>query len=255
MIVTQFATIAGLTPDTPTALYCQPEFTGTAAVNPQPTGEEPFNLMRLESVNVGKAETVNHGERSFVSGICKQPVDGPVEIATEGIAGDAIVSTEHHGGADQAIYAYSADDYDWWASRTSRDFGPGLFGENLTIRDMPSNMRIGDRLLIGEVVLEATAPRIPCSTFAARMQDSTFGMLFREAQRPGIYFRVLNEGEVAAGDSVTFIENEESDVTILDLFHFYHTRQHDAGALRRLLEAPLAQRMRVKVESKLAALA
>jgi MOSC domain-containing protein YiiM len=210
--------------------------------------------MRLESVNIGRSEKISHGKKSFVTGICKYPATGPVEIASEGIADDAIVATEHHGGVDQAIYAYSADDYDWWAARTGREFLPGLFGENLTIRDMPSDMRIGDRLLIGEVVLEATAPRIPCSTFAARMQDSSFGLAFREAERPGIYFRVLNEGEVAAGDTVTFIENEESDVTILELFRFYYARQHDADALQRLLEAPLAERMRAKVESKLAGL-
>lgn len=211
--------------------------------------------MRLESVNSGQATTVSHGERSFVSGICKQPLEGPVEIATYGIPGDAIVAKEHHGGADQAIYAYSADDYDWWAERTARDYFPGMFGENLTIRDMPSDMRIGDRLLIGDVVLEATAPRIPCSTFTARMQDSSFGLAFRNAERPGIYFRVLNEGEVSPGDSVTFIENEESDVTILDLFRFHYATQHDVETLRRFLAAPLAERMRAKVEGKLAALA
>jgi MOSC domain-containing protein YiiM len=210
--------------------------------------------MRLESVNIGRSEKISHGDKSFVTGICKHPAEGAVRIGREGVAGDAIVATQHHGGADQAIYAYSADDYDWWVERTGREFFPGLFGENLTIRDMPSDMRIGDRLLIGEVVLEATAPRIPCGTFAARMQDSSFGLAFREAERPGIYFRVLNEGEVAAGDTVTFIENEESDVTILELFHFYYARRHDAEALRRLLEAPLAERMRAKVESKLAGL-
>lgn len=211
--------------------------------------------MRLESVNIGRSEKISHGDRSFVTGICKYPAKGPVEVSIEGIAGDAIVATKHHGGVDQAIYAYSADDYDWWTERMGREFFPGLFGENLTIRDLPSDMRIGDRLLIGGVVLEATAPRIPCGTFAARMEDSSFGLAFREAERPGIYFRVLNEGEVAAGDAVTFIENEECDVTVLDIFRFYYARQHDAGALRRLLEAPLAERMRAKVESKLAAIA
>lgn len=210
--------------------------------------------MRLESVNVGQTATVSHGDRSFVTGICKYPVKGPVQITTEGIQGDAIVAKEHHGGEDQAVYAYSADDYDWWAERTGREYFAGMFGENLTIRDMPSDMRIGDRLLIGEVVLEATAPRIPCSTFAARMQDSSFGLAFRNAERPGIYFRVLNEGEVSAGDTVTFIENEESDVTILELFRFYYATQHDVEALRRFLESPLAIRMRTKVESKLASL-
>jgi MOSC domain-containing protein YiiM len=191
----------------------------------------------------------------MVTGICKYPVEGPVRLTREGIPADAIVATEHHGGVDQAVYAYSADDYDWWSQHTGRNMSPGLFGENLTIRDMPSDMRIGDRLLIGEVVLEATAPRIPCDTFAARMQDSGFGMAFRKAERPGIYFRVLNEGEVSAGDAVTFVENDDSDVTVLDLFHFYYALRHEADMLRRLLDAPLAERFRHKVETKLAALA
>lgn len=211
--------------------------------------------MRLQSVNVGRVTTIEHRGKSMVTGICKYPVDGPVRLTREGIPADAIVATEHHGGVDQAVYAYSADDYDWWAQETGREMTPGLFGENLTISDMPSDMRIGDRLLIGEVVLEATAPRIPCDTFATRMQDSGFGMAFRRAEKPGIYFRVLNEGEVSAGDGVTFIENEDSDVTVLDLFHFSYALRHEPETLQRLLDAPLAERFRHKVEMKLAALA
>lgn len=209
--------------------------------------------MRLESINVGRLETVSHGGKSIETGICKYPAEGPVRITRDGIPGDTIVATEHHGGADQAVYAYSAEDYDWWGQTTDHEYFPGLFGENLTISDMPSNMRIGDRLLIGEVVLEATAPRIPCSTFATRMQDTGFGMAFRQAERPGIYFRVLNEGEVRAGDAVTFIENEDSDVTVLDLFHFYYALRHNPDDLRHYLEAPVAERFRAKIEGKLVA--
>lgn len=210
--------------------------------------------MRLESINVGRVETVAHGNKSMRTGICKYPVDGPVRLTADGIQGDAIVATEHHGGADQAIYAYSADDYDWWAQATGREFFPGLFGENLTIRDMPSDMAIGDRLLIGEVVLEATSARIPCSTFATRMQDSAFGMAFRKAERPGIYFRVLNEGEVSVGDTVTFVESGDNGVTVLDLFRYAFELKHDAATLRRYLDAPIAARVRANIESKLAAL-
>ncbi len=208
--------------------------------------------MRLESINVGRVETVSHGTNSMRTGICKYPVDSPVRLTVEGVAGDAIVATEHHGGADQAIYAYSADDYDWWAQTTGREYFPGLFGENLTIRDMPSDMTIGDRLLIGEVVLEATSARIPCNTFATRMQDSAFGMAFRKAERPGIYFRVLNEGEVSVGDTVTFVESGDSGVTVLDLFRYAFELKHDAATLRRYLDAPIAARVRANIESKLA---
>ncbi|MDJ0712379.1 MAG: MOSC domain-containing protein [Woeseiaceae bacterium] len=210
--------------------------------------------MRLESVNVGLAETIAHGNKSMATGICKRPVSGPVAVTEEGIPGDTIVATEHHGGSDQAIYAYSADDYEWWAEATDKEYPAGLFGENLTIRDLPSDMRVGDRLLIGEVVLEATAPRIPCDTLATRMQDRGFGMAFRKAERPGIYFRVLNEGDIQAGDNVTLVESDSCDVTILDLFRYKYSLRHEPDDLRRFLEAPLASRFRVRIEADLAAL-
>ena len=207
--------------------------------------------MRLESINVGQAETISSGSKTKRTGIRKLPVRGTVQVTSDGLPGDAIVAVRHHGGPDQAIYAYSADDYDWWAQTTGNDFYPGLFGENLTIRDMPTDMRVGDRLLIGEVVLEATAPRIPCDTFATRMQDPGFGLRFRDAERPGIYFRVLNEGEIAAGDPVTFVESADHDVTILDLFRYKYRLRHDPEELRRLLDAPIAERMRAEIEDQL----
>lgn len=210
--------------------------------------------MRIESINVGRVETVRRGDKAMQTGICKQPVTGSVQIGVEGIPGDAIISTEHHGGPDQAIYAYSSDDYDWWAKSMGIDVFPGLFGENLTIRDMPSDMTIGDRLLIGEVVLEATAPRIPCDTFAARMGDAGFGLLFRRAERPGVYFRVLHAGEVCAGDTAMLVQCDEHDVTILDLFRYKYRLQHNADDLNRLLEVPIAERFRVAIESTLDAL-
>ena len=210
--------------------------------------------MRLESVNIGRRETISFGHKSMSTGICKYPVGEAVEVTVEGLPGDAIVAIRHHGGADQAIYAYSADDYDWWSAQTGQAFSPGLFGENLTIRDLPSDMRIGDRLLIGEVVLEATAPRIPCDTFATRMGDRSFGLKFREAERPGIYFRVLNEGQIKVGDSVTLVESGDHDVTILDLFRYKYRRSHDPATLKRYLDAPIAERMRADIESSLAEL-
>ena len=210
--------------------------------------------MRIESVNVARTETIERGDKSMATGICKRPVDGPVLITEQGIPGDAIVATRVHGGPDQAVYAYSADDYDWWAATTGREFPPGIFGENLTIRDLPTDLRIGDRLLIGEVVLEATAPRIPCDTLSTRMADKRFGLAFRQAERPGIYFRVLNEGQIDAGDSVTLVESDTCDVTIVELFRHKYRLRHDPEQLKRYLEAPLASRLRAEIEADLAAL-
>jgi len=209
--------------------------------------------MRVTSVNVGREETIDHGDRRFTTGIRKRPVDGPVYIGSDAVAGDTISDKKHHGGADQVVYAYSADDYEWWSGQLDRELAPGTFGDNLTIEGLPTDMNVGDRLLIGDVLLEATAPRIPCSTLAARMQDSGFGMAFRKAERPGIYFRVLNEGEVSAGDAVTYMENPAPVVSILDLYRLAYDLRPDPGALERYLEAPLAERMRVSIEEKLSA--
>lgn len=210
--------------------------------------------MRIESINIGRSERIAVGDRSLETGIFKKPVSGPVMLEADGLAGDAVLNTRHHGGVDQAVYAYSLDDYDWWAEQSDREFFPGLFGENLTIRGLPSDMHVGDRLLIGEVVLEATAPRIPCNTFAARMEDPGFGLTFRKAERPGIYFRVLNGGEVCTGDAVTSVETAEYNVTILDLFRYKYRLDHEPAELRRYLEAPLAERMRSDIERKLESL-
>ena len=209
--------------------------------------------MRVTSVNVGREETIDHGNRQFTTAIRKRPVDGAVYIGSDAVAGDTISDKKHHGGADQVVYAYSADDYEWWSEQLDREIAPGTFGENLTIEGLPADMNIGDRLLIGEVLLEATAPRIPCSTLAAQMQDPGFGMAFRKAERPGIYFRVLNEGEVSMGDAVTYIENPAPVVSILALYRLAFDLRPDPDALEHYLEAPLAERMRASIEEKLSA--
>ena len=209
--------------------------------------------MRVTSVNVGREETIDHGDRRFTTGIRKRPVDGAVYIGADSVAGDTISDKKHHGGADQAVYAYSANDYEWWSAELGQEFAPGTFGENLTIEGLPTDMNVGDRLLIGDVLLEATAPRIPCSTLAAQMQDSGFGMAFRKAERPGIYFRVLNEGEVSAGDAVTCIDNPAPVVSILELYRLAYDLRPDPDVLERYLEAPLAERMRASIEERLSA--
>jgi len=207
--------------------------------------------IEIVSVNVGKAETIEHGDRSMSTGICKRPVTGPVAVGELGLEGDVVLDSKHHGGKDQAVYAYSLEDYDWWAAEAGLECPAGLFGENLTIKGLPSDMVVGDRLLIGDVVLEATSARIPCSTLATRMRDQGFGLAFRKAERPGIYFRVLNPGVVATGDSVELVECGSVHVTVLDLFRFAYETSHDADRLQRILDAPIAERVRAQVEAAL----
>ncbi|MEM1176120.1 MAG: MOSC domain-containing protein, partial [Pseudomonadota bacterium] len=162
------------------------------------------NTTRLVSINAGEIGQVRFGGETLETGIVKRPLAGEVPITVSGVGGDKIADPRYHGGPDQAVYAYSLGDYDWWHAETGREFTAGLFGENLTIAGLPTHLSIGDRLLIGTVVLEATGPRIPCSKLAAVMDDERFPFLFRQAERPGCYFRVLSEGAVSAGDVVEF---------------------------------------------------
>jgi len=208
--------------------------------------------MHIVSVNLGRAETIQHGNRSFTTGITKHAVSQSEFVTVAGLENDTICDNEHHGGDDQAVYAYSANDYEWWSEKLARDIVPGTFGENLTIAGLPHDMKAGDRLLIGDLILEATMPRIPCSTLAAAMQDSGFGLQFRYAERPGFYFRVLNEGRVSTGDSVTMVENPNESITMLELFRLSYEITPDVKILNRVLEAPIAERMRAKFESKIA---
>jgi MOSC domain-containing protein YiiM len=210
--------------------------------------------IRIVSVNIGTAETLTIGGHTTTTGIHKKPVKEPVRVGQNAIGSDIICNPLHHGGPDQAVYVYSVEDYRWWADQLGQDLPPGSFGENLTIDGLPTELYVGDRLLIGDVVLEATAPRIPCTTLAAQMQDRGFGMKFRRAERPGTYFRVMNEGEITVGDSVVLIDNPGRQVSIIELFCFAFALSHDANDLQRYLDAPIAERMRSKVETKLRAI-
>ena len=207
--------------------------------------------MRIVSVNLGKAEDLTLGGVTTTTGICKRPTTGSVWISEHAVGDDTICDREHHGGPDQAVYVYSYDDYRWWDEHLGREIKAGTFGENLTLSGMPSEIFIGDRLLIGDVVLEATSPRIPCATLSARMQDPGFGLKFRRAERPGTYFRVMNEGGVRVGDPVVLVDNPGRQVSVVELFRFAFDLNPKSNDLKRFLETPVAARMRSKIEKKL----
>lgn len=209
--------------------------------------------MRVVSINRGKPEPISPGERDSLTGIFKRPVASAIRISESGLDGDAIVDADHHGGPDQAVYVYSASDYAWWSEALGRHIDYGTFGDNLTIDALPGDLNTGDRLMIGNVILEATAPRIPCRTLAAAMGDCGFGLRFRRAERPGFYCRVLNEGEVVAGDSVVLVENPTDSISMIEQFRLSYEPHPSAAELRRALAAPIAERMRSKFEKRLGA--
>jgi MOSC domain-containing protein YiiM len=201
--------------------------------------------MQLLSINVAAARAIDPARPHVLTGIYKEPVAGPVQVTATGLPGDAIISKRHHGGSDQALYVYGGADYAWWVAELGREIAPGTFGENLTISDLESaQLAIGDRLHIGDVVLEVTAPRIPCETFAARMGDPIFVSRFRVAERPGAYCRVIREGTIQAGDVVTLEPYAGDVVTIAEVFSDYYESDHPLADIYRFLAVPLAERAR-----------
>jgi len=211
--------------------------------------------MKLISINAGKKQEQKNKGRMEITGIYKVPLQESVQITTLGIAEDYIGSPEHHGGSDQALYVYCEADYQWWAEQTGKEMSPGLFGENLTISGLESSsLNVGDFLYIGDVTLQVTAPRIPCGTFAAKMEDPQWVKKFTAAERPGFYVRVLREGALTAGADIRLEKYTGETLSMVDVYRAHYDRAgRNAEVLRSHLASPLSIRMREKYEGELKA--
>lgn len=158
-----------------------------------------------------------------VTAIDKRPVDGPVKAGPYGLHADVQADRQHHGGLDKAVYAYSAEDAEYWAAELDRPTPAGWFGENLRVEGIDlAGARIGERWQIGErLVVEVTGPRIPCQTFARRVggdQERGWVKRFTQAGRTGAYLKVVQRGPVAAGDAIEVLERPEEAPTVAEVF-------------------------------------
>lgn len=197
--------------------------------------------MKIESINIAQPVNIEYQDQVVETGIYKNPISNKATVTKLGLTGDHIVDTTVHGGEDQAVYLYSQDDNEWWSKRLNREITPGTFGENLTISSFSTEtLKIGDRLKIGEVLLEITAPRTPCFKLAEKMGDSNFIKLFVEALRPGAYARVLHVGDIYIGDDVTVIETEKDYALINDVFIEWHSPNKSSETLNKALLSPMS---------------
>lgn len=208
--------------------------------------------MKLISVNLGQERTLYRKDRTEQTGIFKFATDMPVKVTRLGLEGDVIISKKHHGGPDQAVYVYGTADYQWWSNELGQDIVPGTFGENLTISDLESGtFNIGDYLHFDEVTLQVTAPRIPCSTFATRMDDPAWVKKFRAAERPGLYCRVTREGSIQTGENVSVEKYTDETISILQMYREYYEKDKSKETLLKHLNAPIALRARRDLEKEL----
>ncbi len=221
-------------------------------VNLSNTQIERIYSMQLTSVNIGQEQTLARPNKTEQTGIFKQSVACAVQITKSGLPGDFIGDSRHHGGPDQAVYIYGMADYEWWARELGRETFPGMFGDNLTISELASaDFNIGDLLHIGDVTLQVTSPRIPCGTLAGRMEIPEFAKQFRFAGRPGLYCRVLKEGIVQAGQAVTVEKYTGETMSVAGAMRDYYEPELSEAAIRQILKAPIAIRMRAEKDEQL----
>ncbi len=192
------------------------------------------------SVNLGGAGP-DPSTPGGISGIDKHPVDGPVPVRAPGargvggLSGDTIANSRHHGGDDQAVYAYAREDLDAWSAELGRPLRSGCFGENLTTAGVDvTGAVIGERWRVGGVLLQVRMVRVPCRTFATWLGEERWIHRFTERGAPGAYLRVLSPGLLAAGDPVTVVHRPAHGVTIGTTFR---ALMSDADLLPHVLTA------------------
>ncbi len=169
---------------------------------------------RLVSVNVGRPKVVDTGKREVSTAIWKQPVAGRVQVRGVNLAGDEQADLSVHGGRDKAVYAYALEETAAWEAELGRELGAGAFGENLTTVGVDvSGAVIGERWRVGTTLLEVVQPRFPCFKLGLRMDDPGFVRRFAQGSRPGAYLRIVEEGELGAGDEVSIEERPDHGVT------------------------------------------
>ena len=188
----------------------------------------------VRNVNAGRAEH-NPARSALPTGIRKRPVDGAVQIrepgprrggAGSGVVGDFIGNSTHHGGTDQAVYAFAREELDFWERELGREIPDGSFGENLTLSGFDvDGARLGDRWRIGDVVLQVTDARIPCGTFRAVMEVRGWLRRFTERGRSGAYLRVVSPGAVRAGTAVELVRRSGHGVGVVDAFRAQTTER------------------------------
>jgi MOSC domain-containing protein YiiM len=190
-------------------------------------------MAQVVSVNTGRGRDAEWAGRLKRTAIDKRPVAGPVAVGRLGLAGDEQVDKVDHGGYEQALYAYGREDLDWWVERVGRELPSGTFGENITTSGLEiTGALIGEVWRFGSAVVQVTSPRIPCVVFAGWMDEHRWVKRFADAGRTGAYLRVLEEGQVSAGDPVEVLARPATRMTIAESVRAYYG---DVELMRLLL--------------------
>ena len=188
---------------------------------------------RVISLNRGQISDLVIGGRPGRTAIDKRPVAGPVDVGPLGLDGDEMADKRHHGGVEQALYAYAREDLDWWTEQLGRELPNGMFGENVTTAGIDiSAALIGETWQVGAVVVQVTAPRIPCVTFKSWLGEPQLGEALRRGRAAGRLPAGADAGRGPGGDELTVLGTPSQAVTVAESMRAFYG---DREIMRRLL--------------------
>jgi len=199
-------------------------------------------MRRVLSVNVGTPKQFPSGKASVLTSIFKSPVEGRVAVRWHNIAGDRLSDLTVHGGPNKAVYCYPGEHYSYWKEQLPElDLSFGMFGENLTTEGIIEEaVCVGDQFRVGSAILQVTQPRMPCFKLGIRFGRVDMVKRFWQSGRSGIYFSVVEEGDVAAGDLIEKTAQGPEEISVADVVRLYRGDETSAELLERALRAPLS---------------
>jgi MOSC domain-containing protein YiiM len=196
--------------------------------------------MKVVSVNIARPATIEWRGQQLETGIYKEAVEGPIWLGAEDVAGDHVIDRRYHGGVDKACYWYSADHYSFWQEKyPDPQWSWGMFGENLTISGLKeSEIKIGDTFRIGKAVVQVTQPRQPCFKLGIRFGSQTVVDDFWNSSYPGVYVRVLEPGNVKAGDIPELTERHANSLSVSEVFSIFRSNRKNQALILQAADDP-----------------
>jgi MOSC domain-containing protein YiiM len=206
-----------------------------------------FKYMKIISISVGRPRLVMSNGNPVSTAIFKQAVSGPLMLRRLNLDGDRQADLSVHGGISKAVYAYPNEHYQFWRTELPElELNPGMFGENFTSEGLfEGETNVGDRFRVGEAELMATEPRLPCYKLGIRFGRTDIIKRFLQSRRTGIYFSVVKEGMVEAGNQVELLSRDPNNISIADITRVFAFEKDDVATLRRLVKLePLSESWR-----------
>ena len=209
--------------------------------------------MKVISLNVGKIREVSWDGKTIQTGVFKEPVTESLEVKGINIDGDSQGNKKSHGGIDRAVYAYPMEHYQYWKKQYPQKELPfGMFGENLTTEGVfEDKVFVGDVFRIGTAELMATQPRMPCYRLGIRFDDQSIIDNYLATDFCGIFFKILHEGKIQAGDDITLIKKDPNTMSIVEIYYLMQNKGDNKTINRALQLDHLPETLKIRFQKVL----